>query len=277
MTGPILRRISTATLYAVCALLLAPTNGFAAWALDRAWDSNLLGGSGTTVTFTYSGAVAAGAMLKCYVGAGTASSGIVSGISDSVNGAWILDGGTGVPVTTGAQDWAASGGYFLNSAAGTPVVTATFTSSSSSRTIVCGSYTGVATSSAFDVGKGNGQTDPGTGADAVTTGATSATAQSNELAISFVLTQSSVNLTANGTWTQRFNAAIGSNFTMGVQDKNIASASTVTATWTVDNAAGDTESIVGVFKAAGSATRPPQLPLTHIGRRTNGTELRKPS
>lgn len=135
-----------------------------AWALDVAWNSNDLGGSGTTITFTYGSAVASGALLVCFVGGEPASIGSIS-VSDDVNGAWSQFSGS--PVTTGSQDWIWAAFYRMNSGAGTPTITATYNASSSGRGIVAGSYTGIATASAFDVGTGQGQMDPGTGTDFV--------------------------------------------------------------------------------------------------------------
>jgi hypothetical protein len=221
------------------------------WAIDVAWAADEEGGSGTTTTFTYGSAVASGALLVCFVG-GRPSTVATITVSDSVNGAW-TQFGQGSPLVTAAQDWIWAAFYFPNSAAGTPLITATYGATANTRTILAGSYTGIATSSPFDVGAGQAQSDPGTSADAVSTTATGATAESNSLAISAVRSQTNTGITTGSGWTQRFDAVVGTNIAGHVQDRNIASPATVTGTWTIDNATGDTQSIVGVFKEPAGA------------------------
>jgi hypothetical protein len=189
----------------------------------------------------------------CFIGGKNTA--VITSVVDSVNGGW-SQFPQGSPVTTGAQDWLWDAWYFLGSAAGTPVITVTYDSSTSERGIVAGSYTGIATANAFDVGAGLGQTDPGTGANAVTTGATSATAVANELAIAAMRVQTSSNQTVGTGYTERFNAALGTQFSAHVEDKNVASAAAVTGTWTIDNAGADTMAIVGTFKEAAVAGAP---------------------
>ncbi len=222
------------------------------WALDVGWAHGDGTGTSTTVAFQYGSAVAAGAALLCFVGGEPASVATIT-VADDMNGAW-TQFGQGSPVTTGSQDWIWGAFYRLNSAAGQPVVTATFGSSAASRSIAIGSYTGIATASAFNVGAGQGQSDPGTGANAVSTGATGATAEANELAIAGMRTQLSVAASTGTGWTQRYSNSSGVNMTFHVQDKNVASPAAVTGTWTINNAAGDTMSIVGTFKEASSGT-----------------------
>lgn len=76
------------------------------------WDS------GSSATFTYGSAVAAGALLV-FVGGGT-SSGTINSISDSINGAWTraIQSATGGGISS--EIW-----YVKNSGAGTPIVTPT--------------------------------------------------------------------------------------------------------------------------------------------------------
>lgn len=242
-----MRRRLSAFLIAL-ALIAAPRPVFAAWAIDVAWSSSFNAGAGINTSFTYGSAVAAGATLICFVTGNHATQGIVTGASDDVNGgAWTKFGPT---VNSGGLALALTAWYFPNSAAGTPTVTATFTLSVSARSMACGSYTGLATSSTFDVGAGQGQTNPGTASNAISTGATAATAQANELAVAYTMVQNGTTITAGTTlaWTQRLNTSVGATYQLQVEDFNVASPATVTATWTINNAGGDTMSIVGTFK-----------------------------
>lgn len=244
----------------LCILLivfwLAPRSAEAAWAIDVAWASNFDNTSGANITFNYGSAVASGSTLMCFVAGNHASNGVVTGVEDSsANGSWTKFGPT---VNTGGLGNALTAWYFPNSVAATPVVTATYTASVTGRAIACGSYTGLATSSTFDVGAGQGQVNPGTGANAVSTGATGTTAGSNELAVGFTMTQTGT-LTTGTTlaWAQQLNTTLGASYIIHVEDINIASPATVTATWTSNSAGADMMSMVGTFKepaAAGSCT-----------------------
>lgn len=230
------------------------------WALDRAWATVAQTGSGTTHTFTYAGAVASGALLVAftfYDGSGVT----VSGVSDTVNGSWTQATGTGLPCALGGGSagrfidaW-----YFLNSAAGTPVITFTYSGTVTLRCSAAGSYTGIATAGAYDVGHGNGNVDPGTGTDAVTSGATGTTAQANDLAIGFFRAGSGTTITAESGWTQRVNELPSGtgNGKLMVEDKNITSATTVTAHCTIDSASDDPGAVVVTFKepATGRTTK----------------------
>lgn len=250
-----MRRFLSALLLLLCVARPAQ----AAWAINVAWAANSDAAAGTTITFTYGGAVASGALLVCFISGGNAAQGVVTGVEDnSANGSW-TQFGQGSPVTTSGLGVAWSGWYYLNSAAATPVVTATYTASVAQRGIVCGSYTGIATSSAFDVGAGQGQTNQGTGANAQKTGATGATAQANSLAISALITQNGQTITAGTTlaWTERLNSAFATFQDVHVQDFNVATPATVEGTWGINSAAADHQAIVGVFKepaAAGACT-----------------------
>jgi hypothetical protein len=228
-----------------------------AWALDRAWALNFAAASSTTVTFAYGGAVASGALLVCFVQASNQINGVPTGVTDSTNGGAWTQFNQGSPVSPTPLNYAWTGWYYLNSAAGTPTVTVTFTGASTNRGITCGSYTGIATASAFDVGSGQGQTNPGTGTDAVHTGDTAATAGANELAVAAAITQVSTTLTEGTGWTSRLNSTFTGVHTVLVEDRNVAASSTVRGTWTTNGAGADPQSLVGVFKepaAAGGCT-----------------------
>lgn len=235
------------------ALMLSARPAQAAWAIDVAWAPNFVAASATTVTFTYGSAVASGALLVCYVVGGHATNGVVTGIEDdSANGSW-TQFGQGSPVNTGGLGVAWSAWYFMNSAAATPVVTATFTASVANRGIACGSYTGIRTSSAFDVGAGQGQINQGTGADAQKTGPTGTTAEANELAISAAIVTPGATITAGTGWTEHLNSNFSTFVDVHVQDQNVPSPTTVEGTWTFGGAGNDHQAIVGTFKEPAAA------------------------
>jgi hypothetical protein len=227
----------------------------AAWALDAAWAASSGAASATTLAHNMA-AVSANSILICFVTGGHQTSGVVTGITDSVNGgAWTQFTAPASPINTGGLSVALSAWYFLNSAAGTPTVTATFTATVVNRGMVCGSYTGIRTAGAYDVGAGQGEINCGA---ACNTGATGATAEANELAVAMVLTQDIGTVTEGGGWTERYDAALGvGSYRVQVEDQNIAAPAAVDGTWTMSNGGNDIQAIVGTFKepaAAGSCT-----------------------
>lgn len=253
-----MRKLSALALLVV---LLFPRPADAAWAIDVAWASNYDAASGSTFTFTYGSAVASGALLVCFVYGGHATQALLTDIDDNVNGGttWTQFGG-GSPVNADGIGGALSAWYYLNSAAGTPTVTATYTASVTLRGMVCGSYSGIQTSGAFDVGIGDGQTNPGTVTNAVHTGDTATTAEANELAIAVTIVAPQSTTVTTGTnisWLERLNTSWATSFKAHVEDVDIASTATVRGAWTVNNPGADSYSIVGTFKqiaAAGGCT-----------------------
>lgn len=252
-----------------CALLvlLAARPASAAWVLDVAWGANADSASGSTITYDYSGAgtVTSGALLVCFVIAAHNSNGIIKSFSDDINGAW-TQFGQGSPITSGAgTSIAYTGYYFLGSAAGQPLVTATYTAGVGNRGIFCGSYTtDTAAWTGFDVGSGLGQTDQGTGTNAQHTNATGTTAQANELAVSAIVkmvTTGTITAGTNVAWTERINTALGGGtpFDFQVQDFDVASPATVEGTWTFSSATADAVAMVGTFKQTAAAGGAPCL------------------
>lgn len=95
-------------------------------------------GSATTIADTFASAVGAGSTLWCVVSFDSAMT--LSGVADSVNGAWTL--AIGVTQTNNVERselW-----YKANSAAGTPTVTATFATAADFRRITIEEVSGTA-------------------------------------------------------------------------------------------------------------------------------------
>jgi hypothetical protein len=116
--------------------------------------------SSTTITFSYSNVTAGDTLVGCTAWANGA--GITASVADSVNGAW----------TSMRKQTLASGTdhlevfYFLNSAAGSPTVTVTYSSAATFRRVAGLAVAGIKTTSAEDgenSGSGN-STDPASGA-----------------------------------------------------------------------------------------------------------------
>lgn len=235
-TGYVFRHLSIVLLLTLWA---APVS--AQWARAQAWGGNTQASGGGTITYVYPTDITAGELLVCFGWSDNNTPTLT--FADDVNGAW-----TAFPTVspvTGVGRVAAA--YFPNAGAGTTTVTLTYSSQPTNRVIACGAYDGIATTSPFDVGASQAQTNPGTGTDAVSTGATGTTAQDNSLAVAFTLVEEpSVTITPNGSWSSA--ASNTTSFSWNVMDRNISPTGTVTGLWTINSASGDPMSIVGVFK-----------------------------
>lgn len=133
-------------------------------------------GSTTSTTLAYGGAVAAGDLLLAGVYVGAQSRTVT--VTDSVNGSvnWNQDV-TQQQTSDGHQIYIFS---FPNSAAGTPTVSFSFSSTAATLRVVIASCSGLATSSPLD------QTASGQGnASTPTTGATATRTVANELLFAF--------------------------------------------------------------------------------------------
>lgn len=127
--------------------------------------------SATTLTATYGSAVIVGSTLWCAVTTHDVTGATIS-VSDSVNGSWtLLDS---IDDSTNATRTAHF--YFPNTAAGTPVVTATLSLASTLNAIWISEVNGV-TGSPLDGHAGQVQASPGSGTDAVSSSSASNTKQ----------------------------------------------------------------------------------------------------
>jgi hypothetical protein len=217
----------------------------AAWAEVQQFTAASDTGTSTTWTFTYGSNVTAGNFLVCL---GKSASGVThnSVTSDAAGDAWSV-------VTDSTQTgngWITSLWYFVADESEALTVTITYSGTIGARGLACAEYSGLH-ASPFDVSQGNSQVNPGTGADAVTTGATAATAQDNSLAIACMVSQSTTTVyTPASGWTERVENLAWPAGSQGMEcmHRNITPAGAVTATWTIDCAACDPTSIVAVFK-----------------------------
>lgn len=136
--------------------------------------------------------------------------------------------------------------------AGTPVITVTFTTSTSFRRVIVAAYSGCA-ASPFDTSLGNNQPNPpgpGTGND----GATSTnitTAENNEMCVGFHQNTGEAHpgtgtISAGTNYTLR----LADNAILAVEDRTLASAGAVAATFTISNNHASVTHIVAL-KAGG--------------------------
>lgn len=229
-------------------LLFSATPAFAAWAFVQA-NGTYEAGSDNTIAHTLTSNVTAGTKLQCAV---TWATGVtISSVSDGTN-TW--------NVSVATYNW--DGGIFdaasytaLNVAAGATTVTVTFSGATTEKGLYCLEHSGIATSSAVDVTKTNNQAAPGTGTDEITSGATTATAQANELvtAIALKRTCATCAISAGTGFTARGTQLIGSFWAIRAEDKNLASAGDAVSTFTADEGGTPTSVIVVTYKEPASS------------------------
>lgn len=196
-------------------------------------------GSGTSISLAYPSPVSAGSLLitAAYVGSG------ISSITDSLSQVEttlpgeITDGST---VTIRAS-------YYVNSAAGANTITVNLTGSAGYGSVAIHEYSGVATSSALDKTAANNQANPGTAADAVTTGNVTTTTD-GQLIFGFAAQYDPVgSTTAAGTGFTERQDPFGDSPT---EDRIQTSAGAIAATFTAGDATQDFFTWIATFKAA---------------------------
>ena len=231
------RRVVIAAL--VVAGLALPRESAAAWAHVQT-NGTETAAAGSTAAHTLTSSVTAGNHLTCgVVFTGTTFSSIASSPSNTWSSARVsVDDAT----------------FFLkvfdadNVASGSTTVTVTFSDALGSlKYLGCTEHSGVATSSAFDQSQGQYQAAPGTGTDGITTTNTGATAADNELVVGMLFTRTAApTLNAGTNFTERLQASTAF-YAFDVEDRNLATAGAVAATWTTNVDVG-TASVVVTFK-----------------------------
>lgn len=186
-------------------------------------------GTGTTIAQAYSSAVVAGNTLWCAVSTNDAAGASIT-VSDSVNGSWTaLDLADD---TVGHQ--AIRHFYFPNAAAGTPTVTATFSLTSTLRTIWITEITGVK-GAPLDGNNGQVQASPGSGTDAISSG-TATNANSPAFIISLSMDNRTVSPVAPAAGTGFTDLGAGWTLSGGnqarLESKRITSQTAVAGTFT---------------------------------------------
>lgn len=212
----------------------------------------------TTIAHAYTSNVTAGSLL---VGAVTYHNptGVIniSSVADSLGQTWTLAGSrVDTDISGFGGTWTIATYYYPNTLGGANTVTATLSVTTTGRSLGCSEYSGIATTGPLDKTTGQQQIDPGTAADAVTSGTTAATTQNNELVWAASLLPGSIaSVCASGTgFTSRY-GAVNTNFSaLTIEDKNLVSAGATAGTFTAPNAADDTGTIVATFMETAGAT-----------------------
>jgi hypothetical protein len=139
--------------------------------------------------------------------------------------------------------------YRENVGAGTHTSTATFSTTTSFRRHRSFEVSGLATSASLDKNVGQVQTAPGTGANAITSSASAATANATDFVMGF--TQDSGNASpGSGTLSAGTGFTIsGTNVTMGAESKSVAATGAQTATFTQSVAAPRITHVVAFIEA----------------------------
>jgi hypothetical protein len=182
-------------------------------------------GGDTVIAATLAGVVA-GNTLVTFVGfedLPTTVSSVSDGASYTSAGSKVADAGNGQ---------ASQVFYKENASSGSHTATATFSALIANRRIRYFELSGLATSSSLDQATGQSQATPGTGANAVSSGASSATTNANDFVMGFSQDTTQVN-PGTGTVTAGTGYTIsGSNIILSAESKNVSSTGAQTATFT---------------------------------------------
>jgi len=246
--------------YLVIAVLLVawfPSEGPAATAfVQSASISEFSSGITDAVTFTRN--AKAGNLIAVYV-AWTNTTDSLSSVTDSLGNTYTL---VQNPTTLGTQGRAA-GAYSKNILGGPCTVTATFSPGAfSARTIIVREISGADSDFPLDGSAAQGQTNPGTGTDAVTSGAITTTANGDYI-FAATTDQGQASTLNPGT-----GFTGGATFTFPVggrsEDQIQSAAGSITATFTnTDSAFADFVTLIMAFKPSASLdTTPPTVSIT---------------
>jgi hypothetical protein len=138
-----------------------------------------------------------------------------------------------------------------NSGSGNFTVTATFNRSAPFRRIRVCELSGLETTANVDQTAGQGQTTPGTGTDAVTSGSTSTTANANDFLVGFSQDTSEAD-PGTGTLSAGTSYTIsGTNVMLGLESRSVSATGTYAATFTQSVNNNRTTHIVAFKEAAG--------------------------
>lgn len=210
--------------------------------------------SGTTISLAFGSNVTAGSMLCAHINANHGISGVADSRSQTYTSA--------VNVTDGAT-YSLATYYFLNTTGGACTVTVTFAGAVTFASLQVAEYSGVATSSALDKTANNSQTDPGTAADAITSGSVTPTTDGQLiLGWTSALVVGGSTVSAGSGFTGRINVFGDILF----EDQIQTSAGAIAATFTTTSATADFITLVSTYKAAAAAgTAPKRLTMLGVG------------
>jgi hypothetical protein len=197
--------------------------------------------SGTTIAIPFASNVTAGGLLVCYIYANHGISTVADSRSQTFTAA--------VNVTDNAT-YSLAIFYYANTTAGADTVTVTFAGAITYASLQCSEYSGVATSSPLDKFASNSQTDPGTGANAVTSGSVT-TVTDGQLIVGWS--------TALIVGTETISAGTGFSGRTNVfgdtlhEDQVQSTAGAIAATFTNSLATADNITLIATFQASAPA------------------------
>lgn len=215
---------------------------FGAWAIDTAWAAGGTGGTGTTIPCSIS-AINAGTLAVAVFR--SAASVTHDSVADDEGQTWAQAG-----TTLSNGDGVVSVWYKENHPGGTTVVVTLTMGSAAGRSSACGTYSGIATSSALDVVEGRIQANPGNGMDAITTndGTPPTVTADGSLVLGVFWANTQAGTHAAGTdFTERLNT----NAVTGewlIEDRTLGASASAVATATTDSATADYHVYVVVFE-----------------------------
>ncbi len=198
----------------------------------------------TQIVKSYTSNVTAGSLLVMLVEFG--SSKTITGVSGC--GTW-AEGRTQVAGTERISLW-----YALNVAGGACTVTTTFSAALNFGSLVLAEYSGVAASSALDVSASQTQLTPGTSSNGITSGAATTTSD-KDLIIGMTMAYEGLGnaISAGTSFTCRqkfFTSACANAADSMYEDRILATAGSVAATFTGTNANENMVSLMVAFKPA---------------------------
>lgn len=209
--------------------------------------------SGTTIALAFDSNVTAGSMLCAHIYANHGISGVADSRSQNYTSA--------VSVTDGAT-YSLATYYFLNTTGGACTVTVTFAGAVTYASLQIAEYSGVATSAALDKTTSNSQTDPGTGANAITsTSVTTVTNGQLILGWTSALVVGAGTVSAGTGFTGRVNVFGDTLF----EDQIQGTAGAIAATFTTNLSTADHITLISTFKEVAAASTSKSLLLLGVG------------
>lgn len=241
-------RLRWIPLLILAALLLGPASSWAAIAHVQNKVS-ATANANSTQAITWASNTTSGNTIVCTVVWADPVNRVLTGITDSQSNTYTLSAFT--RQVGGVVDVAIA--YATNITGGTtPTVTASFSGSSSfGRHLQCGEFSGLATASVLDQAAGQAQDNPGTGANAVSSGNITTT-QADELIVAITCCFATTPPGTAGTSFTMFSAITTED--ANTEYRIVSSTGTYAGTFTADGATDDFATRVASFKMAVTAS-----------------------
>ena len=194
--------------------------------------------SAATQAITFGSSTTTGNTIICGTGFVTTVNLLSAADTSGVNTYTLLTESTRVAVDVSVQQF-----YAVDITGGWTVLTATYQNSSASKGLHCAEFSGMG-ASVLDQQAGNAQDNPGTGADAVTSGNITTTVANEVLFTTSCCSPTTVNVGTNYTY---IDAAPLDD--QGSAYRIVSSTGTYAGTWTANDAADDFVTRISSFEA----------------------------